>query len=204
MDCCRERSIPWIIFSKALGLLVFLFFLYLANIAQFFIGSPLVYLIMFFLNENVWFLILMSIVFMFGEIFNALRFPFSLPAPLFNAVGSVFLVFFLLMVSELAGILTGIGSFEALKSIAFLLYHLIFAIVLICGYIWIFAGMVCCREGTEEGERRHWHHGKKRTWPEMKEELMAAKDKAVNAIDRSLARIRKETVKGNSRKKKKK
>lgn len=196
MDCCGERSVPRIIVSKAVGLLVFLFSLYLANIALYFIDSPLVYHIVFFLNENVWFLILMSVIFMFGEVFNALRFPFNLPAPLFNAVGSVFFVFFLQMIFELTGVLTGIGSFDTLNRITFLIYPFIFAIVLIVGYVRIFACLAVCK-----GEGEHRHHKEKKTWHEVKEDLVAAKDEFVNSIDSALAAMRKEKAKGKKKKK---
>jgi len=200
-DSCKERTVPEIIISKAVGLLVFLFLLYLANIALYATDSPLSYQIVFFLNENVGFLVLMSIIFMFGEVFDALRFPFNLPAPLFNAVGSVFLVFFLQMVFGLLGVLTGVRVFDAMASIAFVLYPFVFTIVLVFGYARIFT----CLSGVCKEERARRLHGEKRTWHEVKEDLLAAKNEFVNAIDKALADMRaqkkKENVKGKKKKK---
>ena len=91
----RIKSIPKKILLRIFGMVLFLSFLLMANFLPFFTENPLNYQVIQFLNENIGLVILMGVTFLFGEIFNALIFPFNLPAPLFNASGSLLLVAFI-------------------------------------------------------------------------------------------------------------
>jgi len=92
MPQTTQKSIPGIIALRIFGLLLFLFLLYIANNLSFFTDNPLNYQIILFLNSQIWLMVMITIAFLIGEIFNALIFPLNLPAPLFNAVGAVLLV----------------------------------------------------------------------------------------------------------------
>ena len=129
------RSIPIIVLQRLFGLILFLVLLYVANHLAFFTENPLNYQIIQFLNNNIWLIIVMSIVFLFGEVFNALIFPFNLPAPLFNASASILLVAFLFRIFSLIDIILDEQILLIFNRIAFIVYPLVFMMVLIGGYI---------------------------------------------------------------------
>lgn len=164
------RSIPWIILLRLFGLVFFLILVYIANHLAFFTENPLNFQIIQFLNNNIWLIIVMSIIFLFGEVFNALVFPFNLAAPLFNASASVLLVTFLFRIFTLIDILLNEHIFQIFNRIAFLVYPLVFVIVLIGGYITILARLSQSDEdGTGQG-----HNGntkKKLSWEDVGDEF---------------------------------
>lgn len=176
------RSIPWIILMRILGLGLFLFLLYIANHLSFFTDNPLNYQVILFLNNNVWLIILMSIVFLFGEMFNALIFPFNLPAPLFNASGSVLLVAFLFRIFAMVDILLDENIFQIFNSISFLVYTLVFMIVLFGGYIAILTRLSRKDKNRQEQtgymqatfEDKLGKTGKQLTWEDVGEEFKQA------------------------------
>ena len=142
MPQTTQKSIPGIIALRIFGLLVFLFLLYIANNLSFFTDHPLNYQIILFLNSQVWLLVLITFALLIGEIFNALIFPLNLPAPLFNAVGAVLFVGFLIRIFALFDILVDINIFHFLDTLSFIIYHFVFIIVLIGGYILILQNLV--------------------------------------------------------------
>ncbi|MCD4768351.1 MAG: hypothetical protein K8R34_17840 [Methanosarcinales archaeon] len=142
MPQTTQKSIPGIIALRIFGLLLFLFLLYIANNLSFFTDNPLNYQIILFLNSQVWLLVLITFVFLIGEIFNALIFPLNLPAPLFNAVGAVLLVGFLINLFALFDILVDNNIFHFLDALSFIIYPFVFIIVLIGGYILILQNLV--------------------------------------------------------------
>lgn len=182
MAGCNYRSITWIIIVRILGLGLFLFLLYIANHLSFFTDNPLNYQVILFLNNNVWLIILMSIVFLFGEMFNALIFPFNLPAPLFNASGSVLLVAFLFRIFAMVDILLDENIFQIFNRISFLVYPLVFMIVLFGGYIAILTRL--SRKDKNRLEQTGYMQatfedklgktGKQLTWEDVGEEFKQA------------------------------
>ena len=142
MPQTTQKSIPGIIALRIFGLLLFLFLLYIANNLSFFTDNPLNYQIILFLNSQVWLLVLITFAFLIGEIFNALIFPLNLPAPLFNAVGAVLLVGFLISIFALFDILLDINIFHIFDTLSFIIYPFVFIIVLIGGYILILQNLV--------------------------------------------------------------
>jgi hypothetical protein len=85
-------------------------------ICGFFTENPLNYQIILFLNSNIWLIIVMSIIFLFG----VLIFPFNLPAPLFNVSASVLLKTFLFRIFALIDMLLEEHIFQIFERIAFL------------------------------------------------------------------------------------
>jgi len=155
---------------RLFGLVFFLIFLYIANNLAFFTENPLNYQIIQFLNNNIGLIIVMSIIFLFGEVFNALIFPFNLPAPLFNASASVLLVTFLFRIFALIDILLDEQIFIFFNRLAFLVYPLVFVIVLIGGYIAILVKLSRTDE-SESGPEHKEKTGEKLTWEDVGDEF---------------------------------
>lgn len=139
-----------ILLGKFLGFLLFLFLVGLVNLMTLFIKSALFLQIVEFLNASIVLLIVMSIMFLIADVFDAIYFPFNLPAPLFSAVGGVFVVSFIFRVLEFIlkeGIFGSVSWARALISV------LVFVIVMVVGYVKIFFK-------TEERPRRKRHKRK--------------------------------------------
>jgi hypothetical protein len=103
-----------------------------------------------FLLDNAGLIVFLSLLFMIGEIFTTFIFPLNLPAPLFNAIGSVFLITFLFRIFAFVEELYGLGIFAALSLIELVVYPLVFILVLIAGYFEIFSGLA---RHDDRGER---------------------------------------------------
>ena len=166
------RSIPIIVLQRLFGLILFLVLLYVANHLAFFTENPLNYQIIQFLNNNIWLIIVMSITFLFGEVFNALIFPFNLPAPLFNASASVLLVAFLFRIFSLIDIILDEQILLIFNRIAFIVYPLVFMMVLIGGYIAILVKLSKTDESESlQGKKYKEKTREKLTWENVGDEF---------------------------------
>ncbi len=166
------RSIPIIVLKRLFGLILFLVLLYVANHLAFFTENPLNYQIIQFLNNNIWLIIVMSITFLFGEVFNALIFPFNLPAPLFNASASVLLVAFLFRIFSLIDIILDEQILLIFNRIAFIVYPLVFMMVLIGGYIAILVKLSKTDESESlQGKKYKEKTREKLTWENVGDEF---------------------------------
>ena len=166
------RSIPIIVLQRLFGLILFLVLLYVANHLAFFTENPLNYQIIQFLNNNIWIIIVMSITFLFGEVFNALIFPFNLPAPLFNASASVLLVAFLFRIFSLIDIILDEQILLIFNRIAFIVYPLVFMMVLIGGYIAILVKLSKTDESESlQGKKYKEKTREKLTWENVGDEF---------------------------------
>ncbi|MBN1502325.1 hypothetical protein JW930_02170 [Candidatus Woesearchaeota archaeon] len=134
----RRKSLSWIVISKIMGLMVFLLMLFLVNFFNKYIENPIYSNIVAFINRNAVLLVVMSLVFLVGEVFNALFFPFNLPAPIFNSVAAVMLVKFMLRMFSFIDQVMELGITDIFAPAATLIYTLIFFIVIIAGYVSIF------------------------------------------------------------------
>jgi hypothetical protein len=83
-------------------------------------------------------ILIFSVMFMIGEILAAFSFPFNLLFPIFNAVGSVLLVSFLITVLKFLDAYYAIGIAYALNVMQLFLLPLTLLVVLIAGYLSIF------------------------------------------------------------------
>ncbi len=137
----RKESVVEVLVSRIIGLIIFLILLGILNIlAGAYVQTPIFLQIVAFLNANLVLLILISVIFLIGDLFGALAFPLNLPGPIFGAVGAVFLVMFLFRLFSLVGEITGVEVFALLeKTLALPVYILVFTVVLIGGYIALFA-----------------------------------------------------------------
>lgn len=137
----KKRSVVGVLVSWAIGLVIFLVLLGVLNILTgSYVQAPIFVRIVGFLNANLGLLILISVVFLIGDLFGTLIFPLNLPGPIFGAVGAVFLVMFLLHLILLVGEITGIGLFAQFgRTFAVPIYLIVFILTLIGGYIALFA-----------------------------------------------------------------
>ncbi|PKL63532.1 MAG: hypothetical protein CVV31_00335 [Methanomicrobiales archaeon HGW-Methanomicrobiales-2] len=136
----RKESVFGVLISRVIGLVVFLILLGILNIlAGGYVQTPVFLQIVAFLNANLGLLILISVLFLVGDLFGALAFPLNLPGPIFSAVGAVFLVMFLFRLFSLVGEITGVEFFALFETFALPVYLLVVITALIGGYIALFA-----------------------------------------------------------------
>lgn len=103
----KQHSLGWVFVSRMIGIICFLIVVVLANILTFYVSNPLYHAGVDFLNLNFWLLILIGIIIFIADIFGALPFPMNLPAPIIKAIGSVFIIAFVLRVFEWVDSATG-------------------------------------------------------------------------------------------------
>ncbi|ABN57693.1 MAG: hypothetical protein KO254_11915 [Methanoculleus marisnigri] len=141
MDMHRKGSVAEVLFSGVIGIVVFLIVLGVLNIlADAYVRIPIFLQVVEFLNANLGLLIMISVLFLVGDLFGALPFPLNLPGPIFGAFGAVFLIMFLLRLFTLVGEITGVGLFSVFeRALALPIYLIVFIIALIAGYIGLFA-----------------------------------------------------------------
>lgn len=139
-----KKTVLGVVFSRLIGLLFFLILLAIVNILNF---SNKVFLeIVYFLNNNLMIIIMFSIFFFFGELFSIFIFPFNLVCPIFNSIGSIFLLTFLFNILEAIGL-----SFGFLEP---LIKTIVFLIVLIVGYIIIFKNLLIPKKKVKKKHKK--------------------------------------------------
>lgn len=164
-----KKSVLGVLFSKFSGILIFLIALAIANILNHYISNNVYHFVVSFFNINLWLIILISLIFFLGELFEILLFPFNLPAPFFNAVGGIFIVTFILRIINFLEIIINL---ELIKYVLFLIpfvYLLVFIIVLIVGYIKIFMELGLKSKKIEKLKKSN--KGNKVGWDEIGEEF---------------------------------
>ena len=136
----KRQSPIRIVIHDIVSFIVFLIILGFLNISLDFFDSNILFEVVRLLNNNIWLIFVFSVIFTIEEVFGSFRFPGNLPAPIFNAIGSIFLLNFLFKIFRLVGNLSEINTFDNLaKSFPFL-YPIIFLLVLLGGYISILSG----------------------------------------------------------------
>lgn len=134
----KKKPLSWVFVSRMIGIICFLIIVVLANILTYYVSNDfLIYhLAVTFLNENFWLLILIAIILLAADIFNAFPFPFSLPAPLVRAIGSVFCIAFILRGVQWLDTVAGTNLYTQfwLILVSLLVVPLIFIVVLVSGY----------------------------------------------------------------------
>ena len=137
-----EDRILKLLINRVAGFIVFLLVLVLLNIFITYIDFPLIKEIVIFFNSQVFWLGVILLLMVLGEIFMMLNFPFNLPGPLFNAAGSVFIIYFILDIFNLITMIGGI----TLPNVPFNLIFeaiaiLVCVVILVTGYISVFKSM---------------------------------------------------------------
>jgi len=132
------KNVVGIFLSKLLGLIIFLVILGLLNFLVPYVDNNVFSNVVFFLNSNILLILLFSLFFCVAEMFFALVFPFSLPAPLFSSFGSVFLVTFIFNVLGFLDRAFGMGLMSLLSGVYVLVVVAVFFIVFVVGYSIVF------------------------------------------------------------------
>jgi len=127
-----EKSLGWVFVTRMIGILTFLIVIVLANILKsIYPGcAPTVE----FLNANFWLLLIIWIIMFIADIFTAFPFPLDLPSPIVRAIGSVFIIAFVLRVFEWVDTITGSNIYQFFWFLSFIVVPVVFLLVLANGY----------------------------------------------------------------------
>jgi len=117
-----------------IGIICYLIVVVLANILTYYVRSPIYHSGVEFLNLNFWLLLLVGIIIFIADLFGALPFPMNLPAPIIRAIGSVFIIAFVLRVFEWVDTSSGTGIYHYFWLLSFVIVPIVFIIVLLAGY----------------------------------------------------------------------
>ena len=130
----KHRSLGWVFVSRMIGIICFLIIVVLANIFTFYVSNPIYHSGVDFLNTNFWLLLIIGIILFIADIFSVFPFPLDLPFPIIRAIGSVFIIAFVLRVFEWVDQLTASNLYHFFWLISFVIVPVVFIIVLITGY----------------------------------------------------------------------
>jgi amino acid transporter len=146
-----KKTILSITLSSLIGLVLFLLILGILNFIKF---DSLVNLqIVAFLNQSLGIIITLSILFYLGELFSIFIFPLNIPYPLFNALGSIYLVEFIFQIIYMIGQVSNIGTFFKFQLLEHIVIVIVFVIVIIVGYIKIIINL-CSKEKIEKKKKK--------------------------------------------------
>jgi hypothetical protein len=143
-----ERSLGWVFVTRMIGILTFLIIVVLANILRSI--YPTSASAVGLLNDNFWLLLLIGIILLIADLFTAFPFPLDLPAPIIRAIGSVFVIAFILRIFEWVDQITGSDLFQFFWFISFIVIPMVFLLVLVTGYYEIIRRLF--RSGRTNGE----------------------------------------------------
>jgi len=130
----RNKPLSWIFVSRMMGIICFLIVVVLANFLTYYVANPFYRSGVTFLNENIWLLIIIAIVLLIADIFGVFAFPLNLPAPIIRAIGSVFLIVFILRAIQWADTIAVTNLYPSLSLISVIIVPFVFLIVLASGY----------------------------------------------------------------------
>jgi hypothetical protein len=148
----KQHSLGWVFVSRMIGIICFLIVVVLANILTFYVGNPLYHAGVEFLNLNFWLLILIGLIIFIADIFGAFPFPLNLPAPIIKAIGSVFIIAFVLRVFDWVDSATGNNIYHYFWLLSFVIVPVVFIIVLLAGYYEIICDLWAKAKIRDESE----------------------------------------------------
>jgi hypothetical protein len=128
-------SILKVVFSKAISFLVFIIVLMCLNVLIPLVNNLVFTNVVGFLNVNIMILFMSALFMLFAGVFDELSFPLNLPAPLLNAIGSLFIVGFFLKMFYFISQSTPVKVYLYLESVYGLIYLCVFLAVLLAGYL---------------------------------------------------------------------
>ncbi len=130
----KQHSLGWVFVSRMIGIICFLIVVVLANILTFYVQSPLYHSGVDFLNLNFWLLLIIGIIIFVADIFAAFPFPLNLPFPIIKAIGSVFIIAFVLRILEWVDRMTNNNLYHLFWLLSFVIVPLVFILVIVTGY----------------------------------------------------------------------
>lgn len=134
MQWFSDRSPGFVFVTRMIGIISFLIIIVLANILKFYVQNPVYLSGVDFLNANFWLLLLIGVIFFTADIFGSFLFPLDLPAPVIRAIGSVFVIAFVLRVFDWVDRLTGNNIYHFFWLLSFIVVPIVFILVLATGY----------------------------------------------------------------------
>lgn len=134
MRWSHGNSPAWVFVTRMIGIISFLIIIVLANILRFYVQNPLYISGVDFLNTNFWLILLIGIIFFVAAVFSSFPFPLDLPGPVIRAIGSVFLIAFVLRVFDWSDQVTGNNIYHFFWLLSFIIVPLVFILVLAGGY----------------------------------------------------------------------
>jgi len=148
----KQHSLGWVFVSRMIGIISFLIVVVLANILTYYVRNPLYHSGVDFLNLNFWLLLLIGIIIFVADMFGAFPFPMNLPAPIIRAIGSVFIIAFVLRVFEWVDTTTGNNIYHYFWLLSFVIVPIVFIIVVLAGYYEIICDLWAKAKIREESE----------------------------------------------------
>lgn len=170
-----SKSLFTTIFWRLFGFGLFLLTFFILNILRAYIDNRIFQILVRFLNENFGLFIIISLISFFADIFKALLFPFNLPAPIINAIGSIYFVKLMLKGTYLFEEITTKDIFAFLRTFSFIVFPLIFLIILIVGYVEIFSKFF--KKGKKKKSSKSTEN---KSWDEIGKEIKSAIKEAIS------------------------
>jgi hypothetical protein len=112
------------------------------------------------LNENFWLLLLIAIILMAGDIFFAFPFPLNLPAHVIRAIGSVFVIAFMLHIFQWVDSVAVTSLYSFVWVLSFVIVPFVFIIVLVSGYFGIMRQLLRTPRAEKETDNTVVHETK--------------------------------------------
>ncbi|VVB77931.1 Uncharacterised protein [uncultured archaeon] len=134
----QVKSVGRVVLNRFIGFIIFVILLVVVNLLVPYVSNDKFSLVVQFINQSLYAIIIFTILLLIGELFSVLGFPLNLPAPLFSAIGGVFLVKFIFdLIIFIDSIIKIPGSipYDTFRNLA---YVLVFLLVIIIGYAKIF------------------------------------------------------------------
>lgn len=129
----KERAIGKMVWGKVFGLIGFFL---LVLVFQWLSGKYDLLILKYiysFLFVNIQLIVIITLLFLIGEIFMKLDFPYNIPGPLFNAPAAVLITKFIFQFIDILGHYT--NAFSFIQGMQTGIYYLVYSLTLIIGYI---------------------------------------------------------------------
>lgn len=143
----------WSLLWRFGSLIIFLIAVFILNSFTGYVQNPLFAQVVGFLNSTLLVIILIWVFFIIADLFWSLASPFDLAYPLFNALGAVFVLTFVLsLIVFLADLFTTENIQSIVTLASYILYPLVFIITVVVGY------MDVASRGEHRHHRLHHHY----------------------------------------------
>jgi hypothetical protein len=156
----QDKSLSSVFVSRMIGIITFLIVVVLANILTYYVSSPVYRAGVVFLNENFWLLLLIGIILLAGDVFFAFPLPFNLPAPIIRAIGSVFVIAFMLHVFQWVDTIAATSLYSFVWVLSFVIVPIVFIIVLVSGYFEIMRQLFWTPRNEQDRDNTGMHETK--------------------------------------------
>lgn len=145
-----EKSVTRIIFSKLIGIFIFLLFVGVLNFLSKYLTFGAFISFTEFFNKNAILLISISVIFLFAELVSRTEFPSNIFGPVLNFLGAWMLLKFIFTFLEA---IQSKFQFSFLENVFLLKAPIFFAIlslIFVLGYLPIIYNLIKERKGTSE------------------------------------------------------